>query len=73
MRNDMQLAPLICVHRYTLGQHGSPWTPASARSEAEELLRQVRKGIDVLHAKRDRERQARDLALKAYVTTFIDG
>ena len=38
------------TRRYTLGQHGSPWTPASARAEAEKLLQDVRKGIDVLHA-----------------------
>jgi len=60
------------TRRYTLGQHGSPWTPASARTEAEKLLQDVRKGIDVLHAKRDRERQARDLAFKSYMTMFVD-
>ena len=60
------------TRRYTLGQHGSPWTPAAARAEAEQLLQQVKKGIDVLHAKRDRERQARDLAFKSYVTSFVD-
>ena len=27
------------VRRYTIGRHGSPWTPATARTEAERLLR----------------------------------
>lgn len=60
------------TRRYTIGQHGSPWTPAAARTEAEHLLQQVRKGVDVLHAKRDRERKARDLAFNSYVSGFVD-
>lgn len=32
--------------RITIGKHGSPWTPDTARKEAERLLGQVRNGAD---------------------------
>ena len=60
------------VRRYTIGRHGSPWTPATARTEAERLLRLVRQGTDVLEAKREKSRAARDLAFDAYVERFIE-
>ena len=60
------------VRRYTIGRHGSPWTPTSARTEAERLLRLVRQGIDVLQAKQEKSRNAHDLAFDAYVERFID-
>jgi Arm DNA-binding domain len=31
---------------FTIGKHGSPWTPATARQEARRLLREVAKGRD---------------------------
>ena len=34
------------VRRYTIGRHGSPLTPDSARAEAGRLLGQVRNRID---------------------------
>lgn len=34
--------------RYTIGRHGSPWTPDQARIRAKELLSEVAKGIDPL-------------------------
>lgn len=34
------------VRRYTIGKHGSPWTPEQARDEAVRLLGQVAAGID---------------------------
>jgi integrase len=34
--------------RYTIGRHGSPWTPDQARIKAKELLSEVAKGIDPL-------------------------
>ncbi|MBF0340699.1 MAG: tyrosine-type recombinase/integrase [Magnetococcales bacterium] len=34
------------VRRYTIGQHGSPWTPEMARGEAVRLLGVVANGID---------------------------
>ena len=32
------------LHRYTIGRHGSPWTPNEARDEASRLLRMVKDG-----------------------------
>ena len=34
------------TRRYTIGSHGSPWTPTTARDEAERLLIQIAQGID---------------------------
>ena len=34
------------TRRYTIGSHGSPWTPASARTEATRILGQVAAGTD---------------------------
>ncbi len=41
------------ARRYTIGQHGSPWTPDTARTEALRLLAAVRQGADPAAAKRD--------------------
>jgi integrase len=60
------------VRRYTIGRHGSPWTPTTARTEAERLLRLVRQGVDVLQAKQDRSRVAQDLSFSAYTERFIE-
>jgi len=60
------------VRRYTIGRHGSPWTPSTARSEAERLLRLVRSGIDVLQAKKEKSRAAHNLAFSSYVERFIE-
>lgn len=38
--------------RYTIGRHGSPWTPELARTEAEDALYAMSKGIDPTEAKR---------------------
>jgi hypothetical protein len=40
------------LKRYTIGRHGSPWTPDMARNEALRLLAEVRQGKDPT---RDRE------------------
>jgi integrase len=37
--------------RYTIGRHGAPWTPATARKEAHRLLTLVGAGIDPMEAK----------------------
>ena len=58
--------------RATIGRHGSPWTPQTARKEAERLLVQVRQRIDPVQAEHERRRQAVDLAFDAYVETFVD-
>jgi hypothetical protein len=56
--------------RYTIGAHGSPWTPETARREAERILIMVRQGTDPVDAKNDRRREAVDLAFDSYVDSF---
>ena len=58
--------------RYTIGRHGSPWTPQTARTEAERLAILVAQGIDPVQAEHERRRQAVDLAFEAYVESFIE-
>jgi integrase len=58
--------------RYTIGRHGSPWTPQTARREAERIAMLIRQKIDPLQAEHERRRQAVDLAFEAYVETFVD-
>lgn len=41
------------LRRYTIGKHGSPWTPDMARQEAERLLRLIAEGTDPQSAKID--------------------
>jgi Arm domain-containing DNA-binding protein/integrase-like protein len=44
------------LRRYTIGKHGSPWTPDKVRTEASRLLGDVADGEDPANAKRiDRE------------------
>lgn len=38
--------------RFTIGAHGSPWTPEAARSKAVALLGDVAKGVDPMESKR---------------------
>lgn len=38
------------TRRYTIGSHGSPWTPATAREEAQRLLLLVGQAIDPVQA-----------------------
>ncbi len=59
------------TRRMTLGRHGSPWTPAGARTEAERLLVLVRQGKDPAADKDDRERMATELAFDAYAERFL--
>ena len=40
------------LRRWTIGVHGSPWTPDAARKEASDLLQVVAHGADPLAAKR---------------------
>lgn len=49
------------TRRFTIGRHGSPWTPDKARTEAEGILRQTGVGTDPAKLKREAqeaERQA---------------
>lgn len=57
--------------RYTIGRHGSPWTPASARDECKRLSLLVGQGIDPADADRERRRQAVDLAFAPYAALFV--
>lgn len=59
--------------RYTIGRHGSPWTPATARQECERLALLVAQGIDPADVDHERRRQAVDLAFTPYVETFTNG
>ncbi|HLV07105.1 MAG TPA: integrase arm-type DNA-binding domain-containing protein, partial [Croceibacterium sp.] len=58
--------------RWTIGGHGSPWTPASARTEAERLAKLVGQGVDPVEADRQRKRDATTLEFGAYLDTFRD-
>ena len=42
----------------TIGRHGSPWTPETARAEAQRLLGKVKKGEDPAAAKRTKRQAA---------------
>lgn len=59
------------TRRMTLGVHGSPWTPAGAREEAERLLVLVKQGKDPAAEKEERRRMATDLAFDGYATKFL--
>ncbi|RYG54626.1 DUF4102 domain-containing protein, partial [bacterium] len=56
--------------RYSIGTHGSPWTPTSARAEAERLAIAVASGIDPNAANLERRRLAVDLAFEPYAAIF---
>lgn len=56
--------------RYTIGSHGSPWTPATARGEASRLLILVAQGIDPVESDKQRRREAVDLAFSNYADRF---
>lgn len=59
------------TRRYTIGAYGSPWTPASAREEAERLLQTVRQGRDPLAERDQRRRIATDLAFGSCADRFL--
>lgn len=56
--------------RWTIGGHGSPWTPKTAREEAERIGRLVGQGVDPVEAERQRRRIAATLGFKDYVDHF---
>lgn len=58
------------TRRYTIGAHGSPWTPSTARAEAERLLILVAQGVDPVDADKQRRREAVDLAFDNYADFF---
>ena len=58
------------TRRYTIGPHGSPWTPVTAREEASRLLLLIAQGIDPVEADKQRRREAVDLAFAHYADLF---
>lgn len=58
--------------RHTIGKHGSPWAPDSARKEAERLMVFVRQGVDPSDVERRRRREAVTLAFGDYADRFVD-
>lgn len=60
------------TQRFTIGRHGSPWTPAEARREAERLLMQSRLGTSPRAAAIERQRQDIDLAVSQYSQKFME-
>lgn len=58
------------TRRYTIGSHGSPWTPTTARDEAQRLLILIAQGTDPAEADRQRRREAVDLAFDNYALRF---
>lgn len=58
------------TRRYSIGGHGSPWTPATARAEAERLLVLVAQGVDPVDADKKRRDDAVNLAFSAYADRF---
>lgn len=55
---------------HTIGKHGSPWTPDTARTEALRLLAQARTGIDPEEAKRERTRA--DLLVSELCDLYVE-
>ena len=60
------------ARRKTIGPVGSPWTPNTARKEAEKLLVQVYQGIDPVEAKREAKRKKEALKFSSYCAKFAE-
>ncbi|WP_432768928.1 tyrosine-type recombinase/integrase [Sphingopyxis sp.] len=60
------------TRRYTIGSHGSPWTPVTARAEAERLSILIAQGTDPGEAERQRRRESVDLAFDNYSDRFAE-
>lgn len=60
------------TQRFTIGEHGSPWTPDSARKEALRLAGLVRQGLDPREDQRQRRKAAVTLAFEDYVDFFVE-
>jgi len=58
--------------RRTIGQHGSPWTPTTARKEGERLAVLVAQGVDPVEEEAKRRRDAVELAFTPYSQKFLD-
>jgi len=60
------------TQRFTIGEHGSPWTPDLARKEALRLAGLVRQGSDPREDQRQRRKAAVTLAFEDYVDFFVE-
>jgi len=58
--------------RYTIGKHGSPWTPEMARAEARAILRKIADGIDPNQEKRAARRVPATTEVVALFAEFIE-
>jgi integrase len=58
--------------RYTIGKHGSPWTPDAARQEARAILRKIACGVDPNQEKRVTRRVPATNEVTALFAEFID-
>ena len=58
------------TRRSTIGSHGSPWTPTTARVEAERQSLLIAQGIDPVEVEKQRRREAVDLAFHNYADRF---
>ncbi len=59
------------ARRVTIGRHGSPWTPTTAREEAERIALLVGQGINPLDEEAKRRRLTVELNFKDYAEDFI--
>ena len=59
------------TRRFTIGKHGSPWTPQLARKEAERLSILIHQGVDPLVVKAERNRENLDLAFEKNLHSFV--
>lgn len=57
--------------RVTIGRHGSPWTPETARAEAKRLALMVGQGSDPIEHERQRKQESVNLAFDSYTTKFV--
>src|ERR1700751_1509410 len=60
------------TQRYTIGKHGSPWTPDKAREEAERLLGRVANEIDPTKERKAKIAAHRDDARAPTLAEFAD-
>ncbi|MBA4233969.1 MAG: hypothetical protein C0465_25690 [Ralstonia sp.] len=60
------------TRRFTIGRHGSPWTPAGARAEAERLLLRIANGDDPASAKAQQRDDAEHLGFAPYADRYLN-
>lgn len=60
------------TQRFTIGEHGSPWTPDLARKEALRLAGLIRQGVDPREEQRQRRKAAVTLAFDDYADFFVE-